>query len=380
MLRNELYTADAVSYDTIAVNLLNGEGFVYNGLYARRGPIYPLFLAFIYLSFGHSYVAIRFAQAIIGALTCIIIYLLGKQIFDKKVGLVAAFISAVYYPFILQPAYLLPEVFFTFLLALTMFFFVVYYNSKKYPNLFTASIILGISSLCKTVILPFALFLIVWIIFIEKFRLKYTLLSIGILFLGLIITISPWSIRNYKIYKSFIPITIESGRILYLGNNPLATGGTGGWYSYEIDAFLPQDVSNYHSLESDRIMFKRAIAYIKTHPKRIVILAGKKMINMWGRPFYSNARLINKIIMSLNYVPLILLSLFGIIKSCKYWRKLIIIYFIVGYFIIVHMITISIIRYRYPVMLYLILLAAFPLAALSSKLEKHRSSIINMER
>ena len=49
---------------------------------------HPLFLAFIYLDLGHSYVAVRFAQAMIGALICIIIYLLGKQIHDKKIGLI----------------------------------------------------------------------------------------------------------------------------------------------------------------------------------------------------------------------------------------------------------------------------------------------------
>ena len=139
-LQNQLYTSDAYSYDTIAANLLEGKGFVYDGLYARRGPAYPLFLAVVYVVSGRSYVAVRFVQAIIGALTSIIIYLLGKRLFNKKTGLTASLISVLYYPFILQPAYLLTEVLFTFLLVLSMTFFSYYHINRKHLNLFMGAI------------------------------------------------------------------------------------------------------------------------------------------------------------------------------------------------------------------------------------------------
>jgi len=372
MLQDRLYAADARSYDTIAVNLLHGKGFVYNGLYARRGPVYPLFLAFIYLIFGHSFVAARFAQAIIGALTSVIIYLLGKQLVNKKVGLMAGLISAIYYPFILQPAYLLTEVFFTFLLVLSITFFTYYHNDRKHINLFIGAILFGTAGLCKAVILPFTLFLIIWLITMLKFKFKDILLPIGILISGIIITVSPWTVRNYVKYKAFIPVTIESGRVLYLGNNPLATGGTGGWTKYGQDQFLPEGIGNPDTLKSDRMMLSLAIKYIIGHPKRTLSLGWKKFINMW-RPYYADARLLNKVIMISLYIPIGVLAIAGIIKTIfGNLKKYLLLHLLIFYFIIAYMAAISAIRYRYPVIPFLMIFAAYALLYAKNYIFKKR--------
>ena len=63
---------------------------------AHRTPIYPLFLSGVYFIFGHSYLAVRIMQAIIGALTCLLIYWLGKEIFDEGVGRVVSLIVVFY--------------------------------------------------------------------------------------------------------------------------------------------------------------------------------------------------------------------------------------------------------------------------------------------
>ena len=367
MLQNEYYADDEYSYDQIATNFLKGGGFVTDdGYYARRAPVYPLFLATIYFIFGHSFVAARFTQAIIGALSCIIIYLIAKELFEGNSGLIAAFITAVYYPFILQPAYLLTEVLFTFNLALSIFFFLRYYARKRIFLLFAASIIFGIASLCRAVIFPFALFISAWLFIVYWPGKKIAIKASAIFCLAIIIMVLPWTLRNFRIYHAFIPITIESGRLLYLGNNPRAIGGIGGWVRNDVDLFYPMDISNPHSLEADRIMLKRALHFMAKNPERTIFLMGKKFINMW-RPYYVDAKRISKVAMGLPYIVIIILGILGIVLGFKAWPKTLFLCAIIVYVALIHMVTIAEIRYRYPVMPFLIIFASHALVRLSER-------------
>jgi hypothetical protein len=36
--------------------------------------------------------------------------------------------------------------------------------------------------------------------------------------------VAPWSIRNYRVFDAFVPISTNGGGVFYLANNPLATG------------------------------------------------------------------------------------------------------------------------------------------------------------
>jgi len=360
MLLNRLYTADEYSYDEVVLNFLNGKGLVTaGGLYARIGPVYPLFLSAVYSSFGRSFVAVRFVQIVVSALTCVIVYLIGRELYDKKTGLASACVSAVYYPFIQQPVYLLTEVVFSFLLALSILLFVRYYNTRKDLPLFGASALLGIAALCRGYIIVYAIVLALWMGTIFGWKARETMRSISILFFGIAIILAPWTVRNYRIYHAFIPLTVDGGRLLYVGNNPAATGGTAGRTAHFIDQFYPNDVGDLGSLEADRIMLGRALSFMKSNPRKTILLMGRRFVNMW-RPYYSDARRINKIIMSVSYVPLAMLSALGAVMAFFLdWKKALLLCGLIFTEIFVHLISIAEIRYRYPVEPYLILFAMF---------------------
>lgn len=369
MLYNEYHASDELSYDQIGSNLISGKGLVTDGgLYAKRGPAYPLFLALIYFIFGHSFVAARFAQAFVGALTCLVIYAMANEIFCKKMAVISALICVAYYPFIQYPAYLLSEVIFTFLITASLYFFVRYYNKRQDLLLLSASVLWGVASLCRTAALPFVLILLFWLCALHKFNLKSLIKPLIILMIGITVVILPWAARNYLIYRTFIPVAIESGKVLYYGNNPRATGGTGGWTKNEIDQFFPENIGDPNTPAADKVMAGLALKYMANYPKRTVILGFKKFINMW-RPFYADARITNKVIMSLMYIPIIVCAIIGIILSLgERNKKYYLLYALVAYFIVVHMVTISAIRYRDPVMPVIIIFASFGLLYLKQRL------------
>lgn len=75
---------DSVLYDRFGWNLATGKGFV--GRFAEStldspdapevwiGPMYPAFLALIYLAFGHQLIAVRIVQAFLSAAAILVLY------------------------------------------------------------------------------------------------------------------------------------------------------------------------------------------------------------------------------------------------------------------------------------------------------------------
>lgn len=369
MLINEHYAADERSYEQVAVNLLQGKGFVNDaGLYSYRAPAYPLFLAILYFIFGQSLVAVRFVQVIIGALTCLVIYSVGKEVFDERVGLISAFICAIYYPFIQQVGYLITEILFIVLLALSVYYLYCAYNSNYKINfLILSGLSLGISILCRESLIIFPFFVWIWIMLDRRFGFRFKLYRAILLTFFISLVVLPYTIRNYCIYRAFIPVTVGGGHTLYYGNNPLATGGSGGDWLIGQDSFYPQDIeNNLLGLEADKVLRNRALIFMRENPRRVLTLSFKKFWNMW-RPFYTRTKLISKITMVLSYIPIIILAILGIFLSRKYWPKTMLLCCLIFYFVVVHMISIATIRYRMPLEPYFIIFASFSLTNLITR-------------
>jgi 4-amino-4-deoxy-L-arabinose transferase-like glycosyltransferase len=363
MLQNRNYSGDEFSYDSIARNFLAGKGLVTDDhLYARRAPLYPLFLAATYATIGHSQVAVRFLQVIIGVASCYIIFLIGMECFGERIGVISAFISSFYYPFIQLPSFLLTELFFSFLLSLAVYFFIRYYKHRKSLFLCSGTTFFALACLTKGQILFFIVPVFFWVFTLSRYNLRLAVKPIVIMLLSITIVIGPWIIRNYKIYNAFVPVSLETGVALYLGNNPMATGGTGGWSNYGQDQFFPENLKEIYTLSSDRKLTRLAIDYIIHNPLNFLKLSVRKFFNMW-RPFYADARLMNKVIMILLYVPIVLLAILGMVQAFRFEDRslLLPVYGLLFYSIVIHMASIGIIRYRDPLMPYIIIFAAYRL-------------------
>jgi 4-amino-4-deoxy-L-arabinose transferase-like glycosyltransferase len=76
---------------------------------------YTHFLAAIYAMFGHDRVAVRVIQAVVGAATVGVVYLVGYWSFGRRPGLTSALLTAIYLPLVYYAGLLLTETWFTFL-------------------------------------------------------------------------------------------------------------------------------------------------------------------------------------------------------------------------------------------------------------------------
>lgn len=231
---------DARAYDSIAQNIINGNGFresvdgdiLFDRSIQRAGPAYEYFLAGIYTIFGHQYGAVWIMQAILHALSVWLIWLIAKKIFlggGEKIGLIAAAIFGLHPDLIEISAMLMTETFYLFLTILILYCFVEVYFSQKWRWTLMLALSLAVGILARPPIVLFVPIIVFW--YIIKKQLKQLTLFVMLLVLSLV----PWTVRNYTIYHQFIPTTLIGEYNLWVGNTLTADGGqlSGGYNPFD---------------------------------------------------------------------------------------------------------------------------------------------------
>jgi len=196
-----------------------------------RVPGYPLFIALVYSLFGHDNIAaIRYSQAFIDTLTCVVAGLLAAtwqpDAGRKRKTALIAFVLAALCPFTIRyvPA-ILPETLSTFLalvLALTVSYALIAATAKRALWWWLVS---GIIAGAATMVRPdsglFAIapgLLLAGLLIIGKKggqqnemswdranRLR-TLACGAVLTVGFALAMSPWIIRNWIVFQTFQPL------------------------------------------------------------------------------------------------------------------------------------------------------------------------------
>ncbi len=219
-LEEKWYFYDTEHYDKAASSILAGKGFgggfnfsndpELRSVYSLP-PIYPIFLATIYFLFGRHFLIVRIVQSIVSALTCLMMYFIGEKVFnDKKVGLIAASISIFYPLLIFSSGLLYIEALFTFFISMTIYYVFRVYDEEKYVWLsILTGLFLGLATLARPVIFSFYPFLALWVfmILIKPFKKRLTILAF--IFSSAVLTMMPWTIRNYNVFGRFVPVSAE---------------------------------------------------------------------------------------------------------------------------------------------------------------------------
>ncbi|MEK6575290.1 MAG: glycosyltransferase family 39 protein, partial [Chloroflexota bacterium] len=86
---------DEAYYGLDAVSVLNGAHPIFFTANNGREPLYIYLLSLSIAAFGRTPFGLRFASALIGTLTIPVTYLLGRVLFNRRVGLMAMFICAI---------------------------------------------------------------------------------------------------------------------------------------------------------------------------------------------------------------------------------------------------------------------------------------------
>lgn len=209
---------DAENYDTIARTIVFGGGIDEKLFW--QGPFYPLFLAAVYRLSDGSIVAARVVQLVLGAVTCVLVFLIGTRLFDRKGGVIAAAVTALCGPLLFFEQELLATGWAAFWSVALLCLILEAERRRSIGVYLLLGICAGLAVITRATFLPFIIAAATWLLF----RLRRSRASAaargGGLAAGFLLVTLPIAVLCHGATGefSFLP---RSGPInLYIGNNP----------------------------------------------------------------------------------------------------------------------------------------------------------------
>ena len=351
----------------IATGILNGLGYGDNW----RAPVYSYFLSGIFFFKAGSILLVRVMQSVLSSLTCVVLYYIAKKVFDRRVGLLAALISAFYPYFIYNAGDVLRETLFTFLISLSILVFIMDAEQGSIPLKIYTGILFGLSVLCKSTVLPFYLLAFVWYVISRPAqtntvnRLKGAL----VVFAAMALTIAPWTVRNYFHYHHFVLVETRGPEHLWQANNKVSlkfediphldVSRLPDQYAVWCDTTELEAIMKLPRFEGEKVFMKQTVDFIRNNPSDYAVLLRKRMFNYW-RLYPRVATRRNKIAAALTSGWIIPLGWLGVLLSWKgRWRKTSLFALLFFCFTFVHMVFWAMVRFRVPIDPYVIMFCSF---------------------
>ena len=177
---------------------------------ALRMPLYPLFLAVFDPLTGDGWQVARLAQAVLGTITVALIGLLGWRVFNRRVGLVAMALAAVFPPFIVLTGTLMSE---NLLLPLELGALLALLqhlrSEHSYRWAVVAGILCGLGMLTRPNAVVLLLAMAIGILSVRPRPWR----AATVLVVAAAIVYAPWPVRNALTVNEFVPVATELGLV-----------------------------------------------------------------------------------------------------------------------------------------------------------------------
>jgi 4-amino-4-deoxy-L-arabinose transferase-like glycosyltransferase len=414
VLDEQLYVARAEA-------LLDGDGFVgsyqswvrhprarsmaalpqYPGAY--QPPGYTVFLAGILGVTGRSVLAVKLAQAVLGALTIWLVYAIGRRWMDPSHGLLAAWICALYPTLIAFTHYIWTETLFIFLLLTGVWLLTRGAGLPDARAAAFAGAVFGLAALTRGVMLYYLPVVCLWLVWAYRRRWRSALSSSAWMLAAALLVILPWSLRNTLTHGGIVLIDTNGPFNVWRGNAPDSFGQRPAppRFSYaapfeslplmpvgpqdqrafvetvkrELDSVSPTDLQ---ITRSGRALARR---HILSDPGLFVRRAWTKTVDLWNptsflmRQFrlgaYGTVHPITETTLSwmavVSYVLVMVFAVEGAVTTRRD-RHTQLVMLLVVMTTAASILTFGLTRFRLPVVPFLALLAAHGMFALSARL------------
>lgn len=293
---NKPLTHDESEYLTLARNLADGKGLVYDtqgeaasAEHFGRAPLYPAFLAAVArdkMPLASAPASVKAVQSLLGSAVVLVIGLTALRVAGPPAGVAAAVLAAFYPPLVWMPAYVLSETLYS-LLALSSALLLClsveqeegrprYVRGVGYA--LVSGILAGLGILTRPSLLFFLLLAVPWLVVRRRAALAAAVT------LGAIVVVGPWAIRNLRTYDRFVLVASEGGVTFWTGNHPLARGEGDMAANPAIKRANVELRGRYPGLSPETlepIYYREALAYIAAHPLWWFGLVARKFFYLW---------------------------------------------------------------------------------------------------
>ncbi len=279
---------DPTFYEHLAWDLANGRGYVgESGLpTAYYPPGYPMILSAIFALVLHTPLPDNLPMAgalmnlVFGTATILTVGLLGRRLVGPWVGAIAAIVVALFPSLILHTSLLLSETTFNFFLTATLL--VLLWNPWRNPapgrdRIVAVGMLTGLCVLIRPVALPVLVAFAVGL-WLARAPWRVTCVRIGLLALGVVAVVAPWTARNAVAMDAFVPISTNTGDNLCIGNHDGAQGG----FALPESCFegVPPFPQDWGDVERNEETTRRALQWILDNPLEQPSL-------IWWRNYYT---------------------------------------------------------------------------------------------
>lgn len=386
--------SDYAQYDSAASRIAEDWGFFFDkekvfqyGKYGWWPPLYPFSIASIYSVVGANTRVIVFLQVLLGTLVCWLMYRLGKQAHNERTGLIAAGFTAVNPTYIFATNLIASENLFVLWLTLGLLLAVRPWKSARQYAL--AGLIFAFGALTRAIGLMVPVIAALWTHHRVPTRRTY-LMSMAWLLGVCAVTILPWTIRNAVVVGSPAVVCFGGGVNFYFAHNDVSIGFR------DIDdtplAGIPDQVT------LDKEGYRLGWRYIGQKPLEVVGRSFRKTASLLGSAGWSphantaimlpdgwqtdpilqrkaqemrtsqrnKNRYLDGVFTHLGTLHFWVIFLGALVASTLLWRQLpasmrLLVYLSLYWFLSHTILFWSKARFRYPMEIFLMLLAAFAL-------------------
>ena len=395
---------DGEGYHAWACLIVSGDWMGKDVFY--QAPLYPYFLAVIYRLLGTDPSWVLKIQAVMGAISCVLILDASWRLFSKRAGIVAGLMLALYGPSLFYEILIQKSALDLFFGSLIVWLLCGLIEQRRQRTLVALGASLGALVLTRENALVFILPILCWLLFdgldlrcllrrpgkrVEKadtvpppdqahsadLSPRLRLVNVVFFLLGLSFVLLPVAVRNWHVGGEFHLTTSQLGPNLYIGNNPDASGfyeplrfARGHSFYERLDAtqiaeeatgckMTPAEVSKYYT---DQVM-----EFVRTQPRAWLKLMGRKFLLVWNAPevmdyedmyTYAEWSWVLQGCRLFHFGGLLPLTVIGFISTWHQRNRLWFLYAMISVFLIALVMFYLFGRYRYPVVPFLIPFAA----------------------
>ena len=382
-----------------AANLVSGRGYTFDfygtrpesPLQAFLPPLHPWLIA-LAMQFPDPAQLYALFQAFLGTLTVWLVYRLATEMAGRHVGLLVAWSSALYPPHVLLVSQPHSTVLHACCLVGVLLACWWVYKRPTLGQALLAGALVGVFALGRPQIIAFLPIFVFWL-WLNRVPSRQSRWGVwrlaAALFFGTLVIVLPWSARNTLLFGRPTFISTNGGVTFWNGNNPFTTGSAHDVYADKLAAYLgveptpglPQvyqhpepypfppeiegQLQHLSELELDRASYLAGLQYIRQQPMDWLNLEKQKLVSFWwfrpnlgANPLYQeNWTALYRV----QYVPLLALTIAGMVISVRDWRRYTIIYAVMAFYTFVHLAFNVLTRYRWELELLMLIFAALTL-------------------
>lgn len=282
----------------IARSLAQGHGFS-SPLFAETGPtawmapLYPMLVAGVFKLFGvytkASAAIMLFFDCLFSALTCIPVLFIAKKTFDERTAMWAGWAWAFFPYAVFFSADFIWATTLTTLALATLFLMALHLDRPGVLRWSGFGLASGVGALIDPVVLSVIPLIGLWMAFRLLRQRRSCLKPALVAIFSFVAVVSPWFVRNYKTFRTFVPFRDNLGLELYVGNN-------GDTWHFAPSGHHPTDTDRewqeYRAqgeLDYMRHKERQALDYIASHKKDFALLSARRAVYMWTN-FWSFSR------------------------------------------------------------------------------------------